>query len=132
MKAAKKESVGGTFAKVGQDFKDGDRLKILDAGKIIHGDFGPRQVHKILTTKKVELNMSLNQTSINNLVDGFGSDTDEWVNKIVKVFVVRQMIGDGLKNVAYLAPEDWVMDDDGKFHNPDSTIETDENEDSPF
>lgn len=115
MKITKKTSVDGNWAKAGKDLKDGDRIKIMDGGNIIEGDYGPRKVFKIMTTKKEEYLLSFNQTSLNNLVDGFGDESEGWVGKVVNCFVVKQMVGDGLKNVLYLAPEGWVMDDDGKF-----------------
>lgn len=119
MKISRKTSVEGNWAKMGSDIKDGDRLKILDAGQIVEGDFGPRKVFQVMTTKKQEYNLSFNQTSLNNLVEAFGEESEEWVGKVVKAFVVRQMVGDGLKNVGYLAAEGWMMDDDGKFYNPE-------------
>ncbi len=108
--------IDGKWAKVGADIRDGDRIKILDAGIVDDsGNFGPKKVFKIMTHSKEEFNLGFNQTSLNNLVDGFGGETEEWVNKVVSAFVVRQMVGDGLKNVLYIAPEGWTMDDDGKF-----------------
>lgn len=119
MKIQKKTSVEGEWAKAGKQIKDGDRIKIVDAGNIIEGDFGPRKVFKVMTMKREELLLSFNQTSLNNLVEGFGEETEEWVGKVVSVFVIKQMVGDGLKNVIYLAPEGWEMDENGKFGNPE-------------
>lgn len=119
MREAKKTTVDGDWAKVNKDIKDGDRIKILDSGRIVEGDYGPRSVFRILTTSKREFNLAFNQTSKNNLIDAWGPETEEWAGKIAKVFVVRQMIGDGLKSVIYLAPEGWTMNDEGKFINPD-------------
>ena len=116
MKIPKTSGVEGKWIKVGQDIKDQDRLKILDAGILdTEGKFGARRVFKILTIKKQEFIMSFNQTSLNNLVDGFGEESENWAGKVVKAFVVRQMVGDALRNVCYLAPENWTMDDDGQF-----------------
>lgn len=138
MRILKKETgIGGDWVKVNEDIKDGDRIKILDAGTVDEtGSFGPRKVFKILTTKKKEFIMSFNQTSLNNLVDGFGEDSEEWVNKVVNVFVVKQMVGDKLRNVAYLAPEGWTMDDDGQFGSPEEAPKSSKNQlnadDIPF
>lgn len=118
MKVAKKTSVGGSWAKPGQDIKDQDRVKIMDAGQIVSGDYGDRHVFQILTTSKEEFNLSFNQTSMNNLIDAFGSDTEGWKDKVVRAFIIKQRVGDGLKNVLYLAPENWTMDEDGRFVNP--------------
>lgn len=124
MKIEKKGGgVEGKWVKVGVDIKDGDRIKILDGGVIDDtGNFGPKKVFRIMTRSREEFVLNFNQTSLNNLVDGFGGESEEWVGKVAKAFVVRQMVGDGLKNVLYLAPEGWVMDDDGKF-SPEKEVE---------
>jgi hypothetical protein len=139
MKIEKKgAALNGTWAKVGQDVRDGDRLQIKDAGSIdTSGNFGPKKVFKIMTTKKEEFIMNFNQTSLNNLVEGFGEESQDWIGKVVKAFVVKQMVGDGLKNVAYLAPEGWEMDEDGNFNNPKASKETtypeyDDSKEMPF
>lgn len=119
MKVTKKISVGGNWAKVGEHINDGDRLKLLDGGQIVSGEFGDRRAFKILTMNREEFNLSFNQTSMNNLIDAWGDETDNWKDKIVKVFVVKQMIEKKLKNVAYLAPENWTMNQDGEFVNPE-------------
>ena len=126
--------VDGAWAKVGEHLKDGDRIKILDAGQIVDGDYGPRKVFRIMTTKKEELNLSFNQTSLNNLVDGFGEESEHWMGKVVNVFIVKQRVGDGLKNVCYLAPENWTMDDDGQFGPKEKLQSRDDIDDSniPF
>lgn len=62
-------------------------------------------------------NMSLNQTTINNLIDAFGDETENWIGKEVYTTIVRVMIGGELKTAAYLAAEGWKMDSNGKFYN---------------
>lgn len=116
-------NISGTWGKAGKDIKDGDRLKILDAGQIQEGKFGEQYIFKVMNTKKEEYNLALNRTTRNTLGRGFGTETQEWVGKIVKAFVIPQMVGDGLKKVLYLAPENWIMTDDGEFLNPDETEE---------
>ena len=102
----------------GTDIKDGDLLKMLDAGQVIEGKFGEQYVFKFMTAKKEEGNIALNRTSRNTLGRGFGTETEDWVGKVVKAFVVKQMVGDGLKNVLYMAPKGWEMNDDGEFFDP--------------
>lgn len=115
MKYTKKVSVRGEWAKVGTDIKDGDVFKILDEGQEVIGEFGPRQVFKV-QTRNGEKNLSFNQTSLNNLIDAFGEEGEQWKDKEIKAWVVKQMVSDGLKNVVYLAAPDWDMDDEGHFH----------------
>lgn len=124
MKIPKKNNIDGSWAKVGEQIKDGDRIQIKNAGIIDDsGSFGPKHVFKILTMKREELNLSVNRTSLSNLAEGFGEETEGWIGKVVNAFVVRQMVGDSLKNVLYLAPEGWEMDEDGKFGNPNAAKE---------
>lgn len=108
----KKVSANGEFAKVGVDIKDGDVVTILDGGTITSGEFGDRHTFGIKTAKGDKI-ISFNQTSLNNLVDAFGDDSEDWVNKKVKVFLVKQMVSGTLRNIAYFAGEDWEMTDKG-------------------
>lgn len=136
MKIEKKTSIEGKWAKVGEAFKDGDRIKILNAGTIDStGQWGPKHVFKIMNLKKEEYNLTVNRTSLNNLAEEFGEDTENWAGKVVNVYVIRQMVGDGLKNVVYLAPEGWTMDEEGHFSGPNKISEPKEEispDDIPF
>lgn len=121
MKIELDTGVQGKFAKSGVDIKDGDRIKILDSGQVIQGKFGEQYIFRVLTIKKEELNLAVNRTSRNNLGRGFGTETEEWTGKVAKAFVVRQMVGDKLLNVLYLAPDGWIMSEDGEFGPTDET-----------
>ncbi len=114
--------IEGKWGKAGKEIKDGDRMKMLDAGQISDSGFKDKDgnptkqyIFKIMLTSKEEYNINMNRTSRNTLSRGFGTETEDWIGKVVKAFVVRQMIGDGLKNVLYLAPDGWIMTDDGEF-----------------
>lgn len=129
MKIPKTSSIDGKWAKVGQDIKDGDRIQFLNGGVLdTEGKYGARRVFKILTKKKEEFIMSLNQTSLNNLVDGYGDESDTWKGKVASVFVIKQMVGDGLKNVCYLAPDGWEMNEDGEFGPKDNEKKNNSND----
>ena len=116
MRVTKKTSVGGDWAKAGEHIKDGDKIKILNGGEIVSGEYGDRHVFKIMTRDKKEYNLSFNQTSVNNMIDAFGEDTEAWAGKVVNVFVLRVMVSGKLRNVAYLAADGFEMDAEGKFH----------------
>ncbi len=111
----KKTSIKGEWAKANQDIGDGDIVEILDAGTLdTTGEYGPRHVFSI-KTKNGEKNLGLNQTSINNLVDGYGPETTNWVSKSALCWVMKVMIGGSLKNVIYLSHPEAKMDDEGRF-----------------
>jgi hypothetical protein len=112
MKLTKKISISGDWVKVNEDIKDGDLVKILDSGKTISGDYGDREVFSI-QTKNGEKNLSFNQTTINNLIDYLGDETENWKEKEAKVFIVKQSVQGKLKNVVYLASPNAEFTEDG-------------------
>jgi hypothetical protein len=110
----KKVSLGGEFAKIGEDIKDGGEITIFNAGQEVTGDYGTRMVFKVETQNGEKL-LSFNQTSLNNMVDEFGEDSDKWVGKMIRTFIVKSMVSGKLRNVVYLAPLGWDMLEDGSF-----------------
>jgi len=112
MKVQKRVSIQGDWAKKGEDIRDGDIITIKDSGQIISGDYGDRYVFKIETRNGEKL-LTFNQTSINNLIDAYGDETGNWVNKEVKVWIVKQNVAGKLKDVIYLTAPDWVEGEDG-------------------
>jgi hypothetical protein len=120
MKFQKKVSVQGEWVKVGEDIKDGDIITIANEGKVITGDFGDRPVFKV-ATKNGEKNLSFNQTTMNNLIDAYGEESNEWQGEKIKVWIMRQSVGGKPKNVVFLTAPEWLLGDDG-FYNPKGDI----------
>lgn len=112
MKYQKKVSLGGEFVRKGEDIKDGDTVKLLDEGTPFEGQYGTQNVFKI-DTRNGEKVMSLNQTSINSLVDHFGEDASNWVGKEVVVHAVKQNVAGKFIMVYYVAPEGYVLGENG-------------------
>lgn len=106
MKIEKHVSVAGQYAKLGVDFEEGDTFIILNGGDITTGQFGEQHTFKI-DTKNGERNMSFNQTSLNYLIDAYGGDTDEWIKKTPKVWVVDQNVQGKIRAVVYLTDPSW-------------------------
>lgn len=113
----------GEWAKPGEDFKDGDKLTILDGGTQTTNKYGDQTAFKVQTLKG-EKNMAFNQTTTNNLIDAFGDETDGWVGKKVNNTIVKAMIAGELRTVVYLFADGWTMDNKGKFHGPNKAEET--------
>lgn len=119
MKVTKKISIGGEWVKKGVDIIDGDIVKILDAGLVVSGDYGDREVFSI-ETKNGAKNTSFNQTSMNACIDAFGDDTEKWVGKNVKATIVKQNVAGKFIDVLYLAASQWKLGENG-FYNPNNT-----------
>ena len=63
----------GAFGKLDVDFKDQDVLLLEDSGKEVEGKFGSQTVFKVKFMSGEAKNLNFNQTSLNKLVDAFGS-----------------------------------------------------------
>jgi hypothetical protein len=126
MKANKKTSVGGEWAKKGVDFVSGDVVKVLNPGTIVSGDYGDRHVFSI-QTKDGPKNQTFNQTSMNAGIDAYGDETDSWVDKDFRITIVKQNVSGKFVDVVYLAHPDWELGENG-FYNPvaDTQVKTEE------
>ena len=101
MKVIKKTTLG-QFAKPKEDFADGDILEIVDSGIEQEGEFGIQRIFKIEIPGGEEKNLSFNQTSINHLIDVYGGETEEWVGKKVKAWIIKQNVSGKFRDVVYL------------------------------
>lgn len=120
----KKTSVGGAFArkedyeyegtKYEADIKNGDKVKILNAGDVVTGEYGDQHVFQI-ETRNGEKNAPFNQSSINALVDSWGDESEEWVGKEVKVLTKKGTFGGKKGIAAYFVPDSYELDDYGEL-----------------
>lgn len=121
------------------DLKDGDIIKILDAGQEIQKEFKGNHsksiVHKVETRNGTKL-LSFNRTSINNLIDAFGKNSEDWVGKEVKAWVFKVLKDSKFEYHVYLASSEAEMieGDDGRIQfltpeNGDVSISGDEDQD---
>ena len=101
MKVQKKVTVGN-FAKKGEDFKDGDLLVILDAGQVVNGNYGEQYVFLMRMPSGDERNVTVNQTSMNKLIDGYTDDTEAWKGKKIRAWLNRENVSGKFVQVLYL------------------------------
>jgi len=111
----KKVSIQGEWVKVGEDIKDGDNINIIDGGKIVESEYGPRHAFNIkIKNGEIKL-LSFNQTTMNNMIDAFGGETEDWKGRTVKVWVIKSNVAGKMRNVVYLTAPNWIMGDDGFY-----------------
>ena len=130
----KKTSIGGAYARKAPyeyegknyeaDIKNGDTVKILTEGTVVTGQFGDQQVFSI-ETRNGEKNITMNQTTINVLVDEFGDDSKLWIGKEVRVILKKDVVAGKKVVIAYLVSGDWALDDFGELVKP-SNVEHDQ------
>ena len=109
---AKKEDYEWEGAEYKADIQNGDKVKFLDSGETEIGQFG-EQYNFTIETRNGKKKIALNQTSVNVLVDAFGEDTENWVDKEVKVLTEKKMISGKKAIVVYLIVDGWYLDDFG-------------------
>jgi len=111
---ARKEAYEYDGTKYEADLKTGDIVKILDSGETEQGNFGEQTVFKI-KTRNGDKKLSFNQKTINVLIQEFGEDTENWMNKDVKVILHKTIIAGKKAIVPYLVTSDWQIDEYGEL-----------------
>ncbi len=98
------------------DIKDGDIVKILDAGAIESNINYPGESNNFkIKTRNGEKKVGFNQKTTNVLIDEFGDETEKWINEDVRVIIWKTTIGGKKVDVAYFVTEDWNLDDYGEL-----------------
>jgi hypothetical protein len=116
MSIYKKRVSVGAFLKKGTDFKDGDIVEIANEGKQTEGQFGVQDIFLIKLADGREGNVSFNQTSLNNLIDGYGENSINWIGKGVKVIsILSNVQGKMLKVYYFLHPDAELDERTGQF-----------------
>ena len=101
----------GQFAKLGDDFNDGDILQILNEGALDDsGDFGPKMVFQVRLPNGESKNLNFNQTSMNYLITSYGEETLDWKGKEIKVWAISQMVSSKMKKVVYLTAPNQTLE----------------------
>lgn len=55
------------------------------------------------------VNIRLNWTSVYGLIDAHGSDSKDWIGKILTVKTLDAMVGDTMRTIVYLVPEGFEL-----------------------
>lgn len=111
---ARKEAYEYDGTKYEADLKIGDIVTILDSGETEVGNFGEQTVFKI-KTRNGDKKLTFNQATINVLVSELGGETEQWVNKQVKVLLSKKVIANKRCIVPYLVTEGWELDEFGEL-----------------
>jgi hypothetical protein len=96
------------------DLKNGDVVTILDAGIEEEGQFG-KQYNFRIKTRNGEKKQSFNQKTQNVLIEEFGDDSENWINKSVKVILKKDTIAGKKVEIAYFVVDGWKLDEYGEL-----------------
>ena len=109
------------------DIKNGDTIKIMDAGNLEVGQFGEQHNFRV-KTRNGEKKMPFNQKTINVLFEEFGDETESWVGKDVKVIMKKDTIAGKRVEIVYLVVGNWELDEYGDLNKPSTGIKKDESD----
>lgn len=101
-----KVEIKSKYAKVNEDIHDGDVILIKSEGETVTKTYDGEDVEKMefdvqLANGKVK-KLSPNDRSFNNLVDDYGTDTKNWIDKPVRCEVLMANIRGEMKPVLTL------------------------------
>jgi hypothetical protein len=121
MQFEKRTSVEGNFAKKGVDILPNDIVEIMNEGRVVDGQYGTQNIFKI-EGERGEFLMSFNQTSLNALIEEWGTESTQWIGKKVKVHSMKQNVSGKFLDVYYVAPYGYEMSEYGfvKVNNGES------------
>lgn len=118
----KNQGVSGAWVK-GKDIVSGTKAKLVSETTPIKSQFKDKDgndkmqdVSKVRFEGKNEtFNIGLNRATIEGLIDAFGEDSKDWINKMLIATTEKVMVGGKRVVALYLVPEGYVLeeDDDG-------------------
>lgn len=94
--------------------QDGDILKLATEATDIEGQNGMQLVAKAIIKGRDDKpkNIAINNPSRNALIDAFGQDTADWVDKHLTIKVKETLVGGKPGIALYLIPEGFKLDVD--------------------
>lgn len=111
---ARKEAYEYDGVKYEADLKNGDIVTLLDEGSVEIGKWGDQHNFKI-KTRNGDKKLSLNQKTINVLINSFGDDSSNYVNKDVHVIIQKALVAGEKRTIVYLVTEGWALDEYGEL-----------------
>lgn len=97
-----------------KELRTGDILKLVSEAKEVEGQNGKQVVAKCRLKGGPEeaKNVSINSPSKNALIEAFGEDSKDWVDKLLTVNIEKMMIGGKRVIALYLVPEGFELKED--------------------
>ncbi|MFZ2152163.1 MAG: hypothetical protein WAV09_03585 [Minisyncoccia bacterium] len=117
---SKSEIMGGKWV-IGKELKSGVKAKLKSE---VHpspsqfkdpktGEIKMQDVGKILIQGDTEQkNISVNKASISALVDAFGKNSNDWVDKLLTIETLKMSVGGKMVTAVYLVPEGYSLAED--------------------
>lgn len=91
--------------------KNDSLITFKNEGEIVEGgQWGAKFNIKVTTEMGEEKIASLNNSSKSNLIEEYSNDTKKWIGKQARVNIVKQMVGNVMKDVIYFTAPNKDME----------------------
>lgn len=123
MQYKKQAAVSGQWVKA-SELKTGTRAKIVAETVPTPSQFEDKNGGiKMQDVTKVRfegiedsMNVNLNRATLNGLIEAFGEDSKDWINKYLTVHTEKMIVGGKRVTALYLLPEGFeAIEDDGGY-----------------
>lgn len=113
MEYSKTGGVSGAWVKAAE-VQSGTRCKLVSECVPVEGAFGTQNVAKIRFEGDPgeAKNVNVNKPSINGLIDAFGSDSKNWIGKVLTAQTEKMIVGGKRVTAFYLVPENYELSED--------------------
>lgn len=111
------KSIGGAWL-VADNVQSGVKIKIVSEctrqeSKFKDAKTGEAKQENIAKVRvqgaDADVNMRINWASIYALMDAYGTNSNDWVGKIVTARTVEAMVGENMRTIVYLIPEGFEL-----------------------
>lgn len=112
MKYSKSTGVQGAWVKA-SELESGSEARLVSETAPVEGEYGTQDVAKVRIKGQDDTkNIRLNKPTINGLIDAFGEDSKEWINKPLVVQTEKMIVAGKRVTALYLIPDGFQLGED--------------------
>jgi len=109
MKYSKSSGIQGTWLK-SSEIATGTLVKIVSETTPNEGEYGIQDVCKVKIKGENEVkNARLNKVTVNGLIDAFGEDSKDWMDKVLTIQTEKVIVGGKRVTAMYFIPEGFEL-----------------------
>lgn len=111
MKYTKSSGTFGKWARA-SEIVSGTKVKLTTETAPQASEFGTQDVAKArFQGTQEDVNVRLNKTTVNGLIDAFGDDSKDWIGKVLTAQTEKALVGGKRVAILYLVPEGYELKD---------------------
>ena len=112
MRYIKRSGVQGAWVK-GSEVVSGTKAKLVSETIPQESEYGMQDVAKVRIQGDAETkNVRINSPTLNALIESFGDDSKDWINKILTIQTEKMNVGGRRVTALYLIPEGFEIGED--------------------